>query len=514
MNIPLNIPGINTSPKRGDIDPMNPVSYKTIKNTLYNWRRAGGHESDFNELDQPSHLFFKVVFHFWNGDAYGHGDGLENGLLAPTWDWSEGTSSTGNDIGENPVRQEDSNNADITKQRNQVSKDVDDVMKTQNDGGDINIFNQSMLHNSAYNFLIRNDELERAEKLKQFITLLSNISTYSPWYFTEVTGLDGVLERPFKTGETYKIEEKPKQFSIKCMPDAMDNRIATLLDLYRDVAFSHTWHKEILPANLRRFDMSIYIFESPITNLHFESVSKVQGISTPFTDSETSGVMAPVVGSGFPVSYKRIELHDCEIDYNASKSGYTSLNNTDGFQQTFEIPITVGEAFETRYNSFMDREIGDMILIDMVCNTYDNAMINKIFVDAPQVTNDATMAALRKRIDKYRDGSIDLLNVVDDLTGNKITKFVGNVLLGNIYKTSLTDITSNAQLLSRNAMNGNVGGVIDNVKGVFGQKNHKGATGPTGGNISYATGNKPPTQPTSREVKNGWYVSELGNINH
>ena len=453
----------------------NILSYNNIKNTLTEWKRSGTRESRFNSLDMPGHLFFKVVFHFWNGDAYGtmtggnsgwidpsQSVGLESGLIAPTWNW-------------------DGNIVTPEEQRADIQEYTDNIVKFQNHEGitDISTIFRSY-HNSAYNFLIRNDELERAEKLRQFITLLSNISTYSPWYFSEITGLDAVLERGFNDKDMFKVED-PKSITIKCLPDSMDNRIATLLDLYRDVTYSYVWHKQILPANLRKFDMSIYIFDSMISSLHFKN--------------EYSAVMAKtndsVAGQAteWTPSYKRIELHDCEIDYNASKSGYSSLNNTDGFQQTFEIPIKVGEAYEFRYNSFIDREIGDMIAVDLFAQTYSAGQGNvgsvdkSLIADAAQKNRDAVLDALANRIHFYENNSlytrtdgtpishldgypqrsdgINLLRVADDLTGNVVSDAAKSFLLGNIFGTDIQSVAGDVSRIINGVASGNVGAVIE-----------------------------------------------------
>lgn len=468
------------------IDIQAPLSYETLRNTLYEWRRSGTNSSNFNVLDTPGHLFFKVIFHFWNGDAYGNGDGLENGLLAPTWSWGN-TSS------------ENQNTTDSISQRDEINSEISGFMDNQNSWVDncnsSSFKNMSSIDNSAYNYLIRNDELERAEKLKQFIILLSNISTYSPWYFYEISGLDGLLERPNKIGEDgYKIEA-PKQITIKCLPDSGDQRIATLLDLYRDVSFSGINHRWVLPGNLRRFDMSIYIFDSPISNLHFnESKSGVMNENQNTSkDSST-----------FPVSYKRIELHDCEIDYNASKSGYSTLTNESGFQQTFEIPISVNNAIETRYNQYMDRTIGDLVATDLFRETYSyKGIIDKIYTDKPQTTSAELITALQNRLntitletpEKITRGvsnniygkstttgaSINLYKIIDDITGNKASTFIKSQLLGNLYKTSISDLTDNLENLSKNISLGNLGGVRNNINQLS-------------------------------QIKNGWYTKDMSNI--
>ena len=70
------------------------------------------------------------------------------------------------------------------------------------------------LKNTAYNFLLLNDELERAEMLKNFLILLSEINSKSPWYFQEVSGLDTALERKLFSENEFKVEDKPGQIQI------------------------------------------------------------------------------------------------------------------------------------------------------------------------------------------------------------------------------------------------------------------------------------------------------------
>jgi hypothetical protein len=77
--------------------------------------------------------------------------------------------------------------------------------------------------------------------------------------------LDTALERKIITETDFKLEDR-KSIVIKCLPDAYDNRIGTLLDLYRSICYSYTNKKEIVPANLRKFDMGIYIFNTPMYN--------------------------------------------------------------------------------------------------------------------------------------------------------------------------------------------------------------------------------------------------------
>ena len=99
----------------------NLISYSTFLQYMLNLQKAGTRSgSDFNYTDTPSHSYFKLLFYFHNNDT----NETAGGLLAPTWQ-----VATGN----------------------------------------------YYMYNSAWAYLMQNGEHERAEKLEQFITLLSDI---------------------------------------------------------------------------------------------------------------------------------------------------------------------------------------------------------------------------------------------------------------------------------------------------------------------------------------------------
>ena len=182
-----------------------------------------------NRFDSPAALYYKIVFYFSD----------EHGLL--------GLYNVTVDNTDPSVSQAANMSASFTG-----SSETPQTIKN-------NVF-----RNTAYNYLLLNDEMERAEYLKRFLILLSDISADSPWYFQEISGLDAALERKVFSDGEFKIEDKPKSITIKCLNDSYDNRIGTLLDLYRAACFSYQNKKEIVPANLRKFNMGILVFNAPI----------------------------------------------------------------------------------------------------------------------------------------------------------------------------------------------------------------------------------------------------------
>lgn len=60
-------------------------------------------------------------------------------------------------------------------------------------------------------------------------------------------------------------------------------------------------------------------------------------------------------------SYKAIEFHGCEIDYNTTKSGLAEANNVEGAQHKYNIDIFFDEAYEIRFNEFLGNVVTDIV---------------------------------------------------------------------------------------------------------------------------------------------------------
>lgn len=392
----INIPGSEQNENLKDL-----LSYGTFIQDIKNFKRAGTRTGDeFNYLDAPAHLYFKILFYFYNGDIDNPGvQEYSGGLLSPTWNY----------IG---------NNTDYYN------------------------------YNSAWAYLKMNNENERAEKLERFVNLLSNINIYSPWYFQSIEGLDQALTRiPPDTGE-FKFDER-KKITIKCLVDSYDNRIGTLLDLYRDVVWSWMMKREVIPSNLRKFDMGIYIFSSPIFNIHDynKNYAKIGD------------------NSGYITSYKYLEFHNCEIDYNSSVAGYQTLDNTIGSEPIYNLNIYYDDCYEKRYNEYMLRNIGDIILYDVAETTVNNDGSNNdiLIKSEAQVPNMDAYNESMERTFYYNDKGLleGALNEVVGWAKDKVRDIVMPLYLGNIYGFSLKSAISDVN----NLMKGKVFATVDAASG-------------------------------------------------
>lgn len=326
-----------------DLTRLNNTSLQNLFASAINFRNSSYDKSAFSTdvyamklLDQPSNYYFKIMFYFSNPYAE---DELSSNLLG---------------------------------------LEYNDRATTEENGWGAN---------TALNYLYNNKEYTRFRYLSEFIKLLSDINIHCPWYFQSITGLDTALERSELSGKEFKLEEERKKITIKCLPDALDNRIGKMLDLYRSAAFSQMLHKEIIPANLRKFDMGIFIFspfirELDLTNpirmkknkegvtsksiTNYNSTEKKSLMFNSLIDNDSTENISKYVNSKF------IELRNCEIDLNSSKTPFGELNNIEGTQHEYEIGISFDTCYERRYDSTFNDVIGDYVLDDLYTTLTDS----------------------------------------------------------------------------------------------------------------------------------------------
>lgn len=364
------------------LDLTNPYSYKTILQDIQRFRVSTFNEGDY--YDFPSYTFFKIFFHFANGSditigapAVGYNGGyvadIDNdaftGLISPGWML----------FNEDP---------DIA---------LTQALERENWG-------KLWQHSCAWNYFAWNGDKYRASCAAKFIELLANINSKSPWYFQKIKGMDNASKREVVnfSGEQPPFEVKNTRLSvtIDCIEDSHDQRIGTLLDLYRAMVWDWQNKREMLPVNLRKFDMTVVQFQIPVRGTHvpdsdsivpsdYYKAANIKDVDTRSSSEETNSTKAdnsstqtgeektdgakPAPTSSFSViypydnnhapvsSFKAFEFHGCEIDYGASSSGYSEFDNSEPHTQIYSIPIFYDDMVELRGNEFL----GNFIMSDV-----------------------------------------------------------------------------------------------------------------------------------------------------
>lgn len=450
------------------------LSYRSILHNMLSWRQsAGPHSSEFNLYDFPAHNFYRILFHFFGGDSDEVGEestigtpiGMGYGLLHPSWDYGLTNDTV-------------SNGSKMTEY-------------------------SAWNYNTAYAYLIMNDEQERAAYLKQFIELLSNISAYSPWYFMKVSGISDALERKQMIEGKY---DTLGELTIECLDDSFDHRIGTLLDLYRTAVYSWQLKKEIIPANLRKFDMTIVVFSVPIKNLHhpadsdgvlYDALGMVGDWLSDSDDASEYATTNPSKTSNYITSYKSYEFHNCEINYNKSHADFNDISNEKGFGEKYKIVINYEDMYETRFNEFMHEEITDLVLVDSLTYYYSDGLsdisnISKNVGPGYKSVNANTIASvdpttvedeLLHSVTGYNDSTHESnlndkldessTSLVDQLLGSvtsTISNKINSVVLGNINGFSLTDSISIGQSIA----SGNLSGILRAADAITGNSSFSG----------------------------------------
>lgn len=110
---------------------------------------------------------------------------------------------------------------------------------------------------SATDYLDRIGESWRADLLEQFVNEFLMLVRTKPWFFTSIAGLNKVLNLDMKDamriGADVKIE-------IETL-ESLDMKIFRLFDMYRKATYDTINMRDMLPANMRKFNMRIHISE-------------------------------------------------------------------------------------------------------------------------------------------------------------------------------------------------------------------------------------------------------------
>lgn len=297
----------------------------------------------------------------------------------------------------------------------------------------------------------------RLVSLQKFVKSLNYVSNYAPWFFNSIEGLDSLkidLNEPFKD----------RVIKIKCNPDAIDMRLTTMFDLYKFACFDYVNFKEMLPENLRKFNMSILFFSVP--NRYIDTHSKIgsneYGVRT-VKENET----------GLDMMCKIINFKNCEFVVDGMFNTPGSMSNETPFQfngSTINIKYqryfeeVVNPYFNLRQTSFgiksINSDINDRLrsiggVVNLISNTAGNkssgflnalnsalggklSKATGLFKKAKSIAASATSHAL---IDETEALCQNLYESVQATRGSRPE-------LGNIYDTGGENISDYSSLAS------------------------------------------------------------------
>lgn len=154
----------------------------------------------------------------------------------------------------------------------------------------------------------RGDTL-RVNKLDYFITLLKRFSIDEPWWFTSISGIDKLFTIDYTKGRL----AAGANISVTAR-ESVDLKFLSLLESYRSLVTDKVYMREILPRNLRKFDLNIYLIDPRI-------LTRIQNGKLEYDDDQ-QGVIV-------------LKLEDCEFDLKTSYSQLATVSN-----EEFKTPLT------------------------------------------------------------------------------------------------------------------------------------------------------------------------------
>jgi len=121
------------------------------------------------------------------------------------------------------------------------------------DGGGLTDYG---FYDSAADYFARIGSPSRQKYLEIFTNLLYRIQEEAPWYFQSVAGLSDL----YKIDPANNFRGKDKVLTIECL-ESIDLRMSLLADTYRNLSFEVQGMREVLPINLRTFNMHVHVLE-------------------------------------------------------------------------------------------------------------------------------------------------------------------------------------------------------------------------------------------------------------
>ena len=322
---------------------------------------------------------------------------------------------------------------------------------------------------SAQEYLYQRSS-RRRDMLKAFKAGFLYINKNSPYYFQSISGLDQLLKADIKN--VHKGASKPHRMgtlTIDCL-ESIDMRIFALSELYRKAIYDYTYHRSMLPENLRKFRMWLVVTEirniqlsygiadvlNPFSipsvakvansldsfNSQTGLLDKISGLNQKSTNTEDYPPSNPEFGGTEFGPYAFIYQFDqCEFDFDDSYPSYSSIDNKGGSQVTNKFKIHVGRVkdYKIQFNELADiLQKNDNVKQMVINDTWNSGATGYRDMDYVGTQGLGNLVD-ESDIDQKNPGAFFkqmasdfITNSVADLKNIGVSK-LENALLGNIY---------------------------------------------------------------------------------
>lgn len=241
--------------------------------------------------------------------------------------------------------------------------------------------------NSAVKYLESHGEPERAEMLSTFIDQIREVSTKTPWYFQDISGLDSLYSHGYgdmSSKSYYGSNQSEAKITIQTL-DSIDFKMHFFKDLYRKAAYDRRFKRWILPVNLRRFRMQILVgdFRKFKINEDNFSANPRQIIDTLrdtdiFNAPNSGGKILGAINDGSIQFTKRLQwwdghfscmvfdCQDCEFDMTEFNHGALGHSNIGSKSLSTKFTVKIGKVIEANTYSLLDYVLSDEMFSNII----------------------------------------------------------------------------------------------------------------------------------------------------
>lgn len=310
------------------------------------------------------------------------------------------------------------------------------------------------------NFVDKDAGTRHHEHLANFQKILKKVNTELPWFWNSISGLE--LTRQYnKMEDPYRGAEKPK-ITINCLEENVELTATALMGLYKKAAYDFNRWIEVLPHNLRMFEVIVFVTEVRT----FQQDTKARDLnwndkamrgakeSSSFTFKKSSADKKPKgphasefdgdLAKQFSLTAKPIistKLSHCEFDIDSTNEVFADLSkNPELIKPKISFFWKHAEELHAHYGQNIRQEIDDTPLGNAIPK--DGLYPDKAFDPLGDIADAAV---------GFAEGAID---AVSNRVNNIVGSFQNNSEIGNVYGQTLGGPIGNL-----------VDGAVDNVLG-------------------------------------------------
>lgn len=157
---------------------------------------------------------------------------------------------------------------------------------------------------SPINYLLRVNRPKHAAMIREFQNQLKKVSKEMPWYFQTIEGLEGYLG-PVPKDNVSTV----KELKITCL-ESINQQMQFLADLYVHGNSDVPYLRQLLPENMRQFDMNVYITE--FRDL-YEIEQRIHELNSEISDLTSEKANYYLKSLNELLTVKVIKLYGCEF---------------------------------------------------------------------------------------------------------------------------------------------------------------------------------------------------------